>query len=216
MQTGVHVTALGEAPDAYAEALAGALAPAVTRDDAAEADAALADALARLDAVTERVMRIELEHRLAADASLGPPTRKVFATTVVRYAGALGTLEDRARDVAARGGAADPARVAADVVAAAARALALRAALRAGVLAVIAARAHAGAVLADGHARDRRAEVAARQAWSALRRELEAVAAAPGRLAEAPLATRLATWPAQLDEPDPAGEPTFADLIEMD
>ncbi len=81
---------------------------------------------------------------------------------------------------------------------------------------MIVARARAGVVLADGHARDRRAEVAPRQAWSALRRELEAVAAAPARLAEAPLATRLATWPAQLDEPDPASEPTFADLIEMD
>ncbi len=123
MQARAHVAALAEAPGEYAEALAAELRPANTRDDLVHVDAALADALVRLDPLTERVMRIDLEHRLAADSSLGPPTRKVFTATVLRYAGALGTLEARARDASARGGAADPAGVAADVVAAAARAL---------------------------------------------------------------------------------------------
>ena len=48
----------------------------------------------------------------------------------------------------------------------------------------------------------------ARRTWSALRRELEAVAAQPERVAAAALPARLASWPEQLDEPEPASEPT--------
>ena len=115
-----------------------------------------------------------------------------------------------------RQGASDPEGVAAAVVQAARGALAVRAALRDHVLALVGRLAAASAAEADVRARDRRLDEPARTGWSALRRELEAVAAQPLRVTSAPFATRLATWPAQLDDPDPASEPTFADMIELD
>jgi len=203
-------------PRAYADRLAGELPAAASREELAAREDRLRDALARIDAMIERVMRIRLEHVLADEPAIASPTRKVFASTVVGYESKLELLETRARDVARRGGASDPARAARSVVDAASATLALRTALRGGVLALVAHLALASVALADRDARDRRLDDPTRRAWSALRRELEAVAAQPERMVGAPLASRLATWPEHLDEPEPSSEPTFADLIELD
>jgi hypothetical protein len=140
----------------------------------------------------------------------------VFSATVLAYAADLGLLARRVHDTAVRGGAADPAGVAEQVVDAARWVLALRAGLRGGVLALVARRAAGAIEEADRNARDRKLDEKVRMRWSALRRDHEALAAAPERIAAAPLAARLAALPAQLDEPDPVAEPTFADMIELD
>jgi len=207
-----------EAPIAarYAEELAAELPAGATQADLAAGDAALAAALAHVDATATRVMRIRLDHALAADSSIEPTTRRVFAHTVVGYAENLGLLESRARDVAARGKARDPGATAALVVDAARATLAWRDELREPVLALARGRAAAAVATADASARDRQLGEPERKRWSALRRELEAIAADPERVASAPLATRLAAWPEQLDEPEAAREPTLAELIELD
>jgi hypothetical protein len=211
-----HIAALAADPAVYADRLADELAGGTSQGELAARDDRLRDALARIDAMAERAMRIWLEHLLADDPSIATPTRKVFASTVVGYAGKLDVLETRARDVASRGGSIDPARTASRVVDAATSTLALRDALRRGVLALASELATAAAAVADREARDRRLDDRTRRAWSALRRELATVAAHPERIRDAPLAARLATWPEQLDDPDPASEPTFADMIELD
>jgi hypothetical protein len=216
VQSMARIAALEADPAAYAEQLAGELGEATGLDELDEQDARLRHALGQIDAMIERAARIRLDHVLADDASIGTPTRKVFATTIVSYAGRLALLEDRARDVAARGGAADPGGVAARICDTAQALLALRDALRAGVLDVIRARATAAAAIADRAARDRSRDEPERRRWSAMRRELEAVASQPERVAGAAMAARLAAWPGQLDEPDPGAEPTFADMIELD
>jgi hypothetical protein len=198
-------------PDTYAAEVAAAL-PA----DVEACDAALAAALAHIDATAARIMRIRLDHALAADTSIAPPTRKVFAQTVVAYVNDLDLLARRALDVAARGGARDPAAAAQLVVDAARATLALREALRGPVLALVRARAAAAAADADRRARDRTLDEPQRRRWSAVRRELEAVAADAARVTTAPFAVRVASWPAQLDEPAPEPEPTLAELIELD
>jgi hypothetical protein len=210
------VTALEGAPRSYAERLAEELPPPTARDEIATRDERLRAALARIDAMCERVMRLRLEHVLANEPAIAVPTRKVFAATVVSYDDNLELLETRARDIAGRGGSPDPARAAAAVVDAARATLALRAALRQGVLALIAELAASSIELADGHARDRRLDENVRRAWSAVRRELEITAAQPTRVIAADFSTRLASWPDQLDDPDPADDPTVADLIELD
>lgn len=185
----------------------------------AAVDEHLAGALRQVDELAARVARIRIDHALAADSSIGVPTRKVLATTVVGYARDLGLLARRAHEAAARGGAADPHAVAAAVVGAAQASLAQRAAARDRVLAVIRSVAAGSIAEADRRARDRALEDATRLRWSAARRELEAVAAEPARVGAAPLAARLAAHPDQLDEPAPAArdrELTFADLIELD
>jgi len=203
-------------PAAYAAQLAAEVPAAETLAELEARDVFLADALAQIDAMIARVMRMRLDHTLAADTSIGTPTRKVFATTIVGYAGDLGLLEERARDVAARGGARDPGAVADAVVGAARAVLDLRAAVRAGALALIRDLAAASAPAADRRARDRSLDEPARRRWSAARRELEALAADPERAAAAPMSARLATFPDQLDEPAPEPEVTFADMIELD
>lgn len=216
VQSVARIEALEAAPAEYAERVAAELGGGDSLDDLAARDAALAQALGQIDAMTERVARIRLEHALAHEASIATPTRKVFATTIAGYAGRLELLEARARDVAARGGAVDPAGVAARVVDQGRAALALRDALRAGLLALIRDLAAAAGPDADRRARDRTLDEAARRRWSAARRELEATASQPERVATGPMPARLASWPEQLDEPDPAHEPTFADMIELD
>jgi hypothetical protein len=211
-----RIAALEADSRAYAERLAQELANAESRSELAARDDRLRDALARIDGMTERVMRIRLDHVLADDTTIGIPTRKVFASTIVNYESKLDVLEARASDVARRGGALDPSRVAGSVVEAASAALALRTAIRTDVLALISKLATASVPFADRNARDRQLDDVTRRAWSALRRELEAVAAQPERVAEAALVARLATWPEQVDEPDPANEATFADMIELD
>jgi hypothetical protein len=203
-------------PPSYAAQLAAEIPLAETLVELEARDALLADALAQLDAMIARAMRLCLEHALAADTSIGTPTRKVFATTVVAYASDLGLLAQRAREVALRGRAADPDAVTDAVVGAARRVLDLRAAARAGVLALIRDLAAASVAAADRHARDRHLDEPTRRRWSAMRRELEAIAAGPARIAAVPLAARLASHPDQLDEPAPEPEVTIADVIELD
>jgi hypothetical protein len=197
-------------PEAYAAEVAAAL-PA----ELEPRDGALAAALAHIDATAIRIMRIRLDHALASDTSIAAPTRRVFAQTVVAYVADLDLLARRALDVAARGGASDPEAVAGLVVEAARATLVQREALRDGVLALARELAAGSIADADRRARDRTLDEPARRRWSAIRRELEAVAADPTRVA-APLAQRLASWPAQLDEPAPEAEPTFAELLELD
>ncbi len=216
----VHSLARSEALEADPQRFAAALeaeVPAVTTLAELETrDAMLATALGQLDAMISRVMRLRLEHALAMDASVGPPTRQVFSITVVGYANNLSLLAERARSVAARGGAADPDQVAAIVVDAARSTLTLRDAVRAGVLALIAGLATAAIPEADRHARDRKLDDTQRRRWSAARRELEAIASDPLRVTSAPLTTRLAALPEQLDDAAPEREVTFADMLELD
>lgn len=211
-----HLEALEADPGRYAAQLATELPTAGTIPELEERDAALANALGQVEAMSARAMKLRLEHALAGDTSIGEPTRRVFAQTVTSYAGRLPLLAQRARDVAASGRAPDPDRVAELVEGAARSVLELRAALRTGVFSLIRERALAAAVEADHQARDRRLDEPVRRRWSAARRELEATAADPARVVTAPLTARLAAQPEQLDEPDPAAEPTFADLIELD
>lgn len=210
------VASLEGAPGAYAEALAAEIPAAATLPELEARDAALARALGQIDAMLVRAMKLRLEHALADDRSIGPPTRAVFAHTIASYAGRLSLLEDRVRDVAARGGAGNPGWVADAVVGAARKVLALGDAVGAGVLALIRDLAQAAVPLADRHARDPALDEPARLRWSAARRDLEAVAADPLRVAAAPMAARMAALPEQLDEPAPGPELSFADFLELD
>jgi len=198
-------------PDGYAHQLAAEL-PA----ELEPRDIELSSALGHIDATVARIMRVRLEGVLANDTSIGPPTRNVFATTIVGYASDLGLLARRARDVAERGRAADPDRIAEQIVESARASLALRDALRAPVLALIRDLATAAIPEADRQARDRKLDDKPRMRWSAIRRDLEAIAANPEHVRSAPLPARLAALPQQLDEPDPEREPTLAELIELD
>lgn len=203
-------------PPRYAEQLASEVHAAETLADLEARDAALADALAQIDAMISRAMRMRLDYGLAADISIGTPTRKVFSATIAGYAGDLGLLAQRARDIAARSGSADPDAVVDIVIGAARAVLDLRAATRAGVLALIRDLAAASISEADRRARDRSLDEPTRCRWSAARRELEALAADPARITTASMSARLATFPDQLDEPAPEREVTFADMIELD
>jgi hypothetical protein len=136
-----RIDALAAEPGVYAERLAEELPSAATLAELDARDAALAGALGQIDAMIARAMRIRLDHTLAADTSIGAPTRSVFASTIVGYAGRLSLLAERARDVAVRGRAGDPDAVAQAVINAARAVLDLRDGLRAGVLALIAAHA---------------------------------------------------------------------------
>ena len=216
----VHALASLDALEAEPAVVAATLAeelPAAASLAAFEAhDAAIASVLARLDALVGRAMRLRLDHALAAESSIAAPTRSVFAATVASYQHQLPLLAQRAHDVAARGGAARPDEVARWVVEAARSVLALRHVIREGVLALARERARLAVPLANQHARDRTRGDPERRKWSALRRDLEAIVADPDHLTAAPLATRLAALPEQLDEPAPAPEPTLAELIELD
>jgi hypothetical protein len=160
-------------------------------------------------------MRIKLDHTLATDTSLPPVTRKMFAQTVASYADDLGLLERRVRDVAARG-AIDPDAIARTVVDAARATLVLRDALRGGVLELVRSLATAALADVDRKARDKTRQDAERTQWSAVRRDLEVLAAEPDRIEAAPFAARVASWPEQLDEPAAEPEVHPADLIELD
>jgi hypothetical protein len=216
VQSLARIDALEADPAGYAERLASEVGDAATLEELDARDARLRHALGQLDAMIERATRIRLDHALAEDTSIAAPTRKVFATTIVGYAERLALLEARAREVAARGGAADPDGVATRVGEVARAVLGLREAIRAGVLALVRDLAAAAAPLADRRARDRTLDEPTRRRWSAARRDLEATASQPEHIASAPMATRLAAWPEQLDEPEPEREPTFADMIELD
>jgi len=211
-----RIAALEADPAVYVEQLAAELPGAATLVELEARDAALAAALGQIDAMIARAMRIRLDHALAHDTSIGAPTRSVFVSMIMGYVGRLSLLEQRARDVAVRGRAADPELIAESVVEAARASLALRDALRAGALALIRDGARAAIADADRRARDRSLDESERRRWSAARRDLEAVAADPERVLASPMAARLAALPDQLDEPEPGKELTFADLLELD
>jgi len=210
------IAALEAEPGVYAAELAAELPAAAALPELEARDAMLARALGQIDAMLVRAMKIRLEHALAGDSSIAPPTRSVFAHTIASYAGRLSLLEDRARDVAARGGAGDPRAVADAVVGAAQVVLGLRDAVRRGVLELARALARAAAPDADRRARDRKLDEPERRRWSAARRDLEAVAADPERMLAAAMAARMAALPEQLDEPEAERELSFADFLELD
>ncbi len=216
IQSLARIDALEEAPEAYVELLARELGEAATLAALEARDDGLRHALAQVDAMLERAARIRLEHTLAETTAIPAPTRKVFATTILGYAGRIELLAARARDVAARGGAAYPDDVADRVADVARGVLALREAVATGVLALVRDLAASAVPVADQRARDRALDDGARQRWSATRRELEALVQDPARIASAAMTTRVAAWPAQLDDPEPEPERTFADMIEMD
>ncbi|MFN0246033.1 MAG: hypothetical protein ACKV2T_03940 [Kofleriaceae bacterium] len=181
-----------------------------------ERDAFLTAALDAFDTLAVRAMKVRLEHALVADGSFGPPTRNVFAQTLVSYADNVGLLAERARDIAARGRSPSPDHVA-DLVAGAARAtLDQRAALRDGVLDLVRRLAKASTTDADKQARDGTLDETIRKRWSAVRRDLETLAVQPAAISAAPMAKRVAAWPDQLEEPTPVREATLAELIEID
>ena len=211
-----RIEALEAEPAVYAERLAAELPAAATLAELEARDAVLAGAVRQIDAMIVRAMRVRLDHALAADTSIGAPTRSVFSSTIVGYAGKLPLLAQRARDVAARGSSADPDRIAEAVLEAARSVLGLREAVRAGVLALIRELAQAAIPDADRRARDRNLDEPVRRRWSTARRDFEAVAVEPERVLAAPMAARLAALPDQLDEPAPEREVTFADMIELD
>jgi hypothetical protein len=203
-------------PASFAAALAAELPAPATLAALEARDAALTAALAAIDDLAIRAMRLRLEQALANDASIAAPTRRVFVQTVVSYADNLELLGARARDVAARGGSRDPDATAALVTDAAGATLALREATRGPVLVLIRELATAAVADADARARDPQLPDAERKRWSAARRDLEMLAADPARITAAPFAQRIAAWPEQLDEPAPKPEPTLAELIELD
>lgn len=211
-----HLDALEAEPGIVAKRLASDVAAATSLPELEARDRLLADLLGQIDAMTGRAMRLRLDHALASDTSIAAPTRSVFALTIVGYANRLPLLEQRARDVAGRGGAGDPDQIASVVVAAARKALELREVIRGGVLAVIRALAQAAVPEADRRARDRKRPEPERQRWSAARRDLEAVAAEPERVLSAPMAARTSALPVELDEPPPEPEQSIADLLELD
>lgn len=208
VQSLTAIAALEAEPECYAVEVVAELPP-----DVETRDAALADALRHIDETATRVMRIQLEH--GADA-IPLPTRRVFAATVVSYEHQLPLLCDRVLDVARRARIASPEGVAAAAVDGARATLALRTALRTPLLAAIRDSAAAAIADADRQARDRTLDDVQRKRWSAVRRELEAVASDAARILTAAFGARVAAWPEQIDEPDPQAEPTFADMIEID
>ena len=203
-------------PASYAKDVIAESPAAVTIAELEARDAYLTTALQGIDDVVSRAMKIHLEHALAHDTSIGAPSRRVFAQTVASYASDLERLGDRARDLAARGGSANPAAIATTVVDAARASLDLGEELRAGVLDHVRATALAVIPDADRRARDDTTGEAIRKRWSTVRRDAEMVAEDPTRILAAPFAKRIAAWPEQLDEPAPKPEVHPSDLIELD
>lgn len=192
-------------PAAYASALVAELSPASTIAELEQRDAQLARALAEIDDTAARIMRIRLEH---AANEVAVQTRRVFAQTIVTYAGKLDLLLDRVRGARI----AEPDRF----VDAARATLAIRDQLRGAALALIGELATAAIPDADRQARDVQLDDAARKQWSRVRRDLEVIARDPARILVAPMAKRVAAWPEQLDDPPAQPEVSFADLIELD
>ncbi len=205
-------------PPAFGEALEAELAalPAETIADHEARDAAARAALAAIEELATRAMRLRLEYALAHEPAFGAPTRNVFAATIAQYEHDLPLLADRARSAASHGRAHDP-DVTADLVVAAARAvLDVRAQLQQQVGASVQRLAAAALPDAEARARDRKRADPERTQWSAVRRDLARLAQQPTWVATAPLAQRMAALPALLDEPDPEREVSFADMIELD
>ncbi|MEO8845008.1 MAG: hypothetical protein ABI591_22520 [Kofleriaceae bacterium] len=203
-------------PGAYLDQLAAELGSPATLDELAARDAMSIAALAAIDTMIARAMKLRLDQALALEASVPAVTRNVFATTIIQYASRLELLGQRVHDVAARGGAPHPGDVADAVLDAARAVLGLRETLRAGVLELIRERAAASVAEADHRARDRALDDAKRKQWSRMRRDLEALAADPSGVFAGPSRARLAAYPEQLDDAPAEPELSFADLIELD
>jgi hypothetical protein len=159
-----RIEVLGAEPGVYAERLAAELGGAATLPELEARDAMLVGALGQIDAMIVRAMKLRLDHVLGNDTSIGTPTRNVFSHTITSYLGRLPLFAQRVRDVAARGGAADPDRITESVLDATRSVLGLREAVRAGVLALIGTLAQAAAPEADRRARDRGASTLERRA----------------------------------------------------
>lgn len=203
-------------PAAYLDQLAAELGTPTTLDDLATRDAIWSAALAAIDTMVARAMKVRLDQGLALEPSVPAVTRNVFATTILQYANRLELLGQRVHDVAARGGAQHPSDVADAVIAAARSVLGLRETLRGGVFELIRERATASIAEADRQARDRALDDAQRKQWSRARRDLEALAADPSGVLAGPNRARLAAYPDQLDDAPAGPELSFADLIELD
>ena len=216
VQSLARIEALEADPAAYARAVADEIVPAASLGELEARDHELAVALAQIDTALTRVMRVRLDHALASDTSIGAPTRTVFASTIGKYANDLPLLAQRVREQAERGGAAHPDDIATLVVDAARASLALRETLRTPVLELVHSLATASRPDVERNAIDRERSDAERKKWSALRRDLETMIAVPAHISSAPLATRLAALPEQIDEPPAGPEVSFADMIELD
>lgn len=211
-----HLEAFETEPGVVAERLAADTPSVATIPELEARDALLADSLGQVDAMITRAMRLRLDHGLAADSSIGAPTRNVFSLTIASYVGRLAVLEDRARDIATRGRSPDPERIAQIVVDAARRALDLRDVVRGSVLELVRQLAQTTVLDADQRARDRTRNEPERRRWSAVRRDMEAVALDPERVVASPLSGRIAALPVELDEPAAEPEPSFKELLELD
>lgn len=194
-------------PSSYAAELESTLGAASTIAALEERDARLSGALVEIDDASGRIMRLRLE-RVADD--MPPTTRRLFATTIASYAGKLDLLGDRVRATRVAEAVVEA------VVAAASTTLALRESLRATVLAFVKDLAVKTIPDADRHARDPQLPDQERMTWSQVRRDLEVLAAEPDRISVAPMATRIAAWEKQLDEPAATPELSIAELIELD
>lgn len=203
-------------PAAYLEQLATELGAPATLDDVAARDAMWIAALASIDMMVARAMKVRLDQALALEPSVPAVTRNVFATTIIQYANRLELLGQRVLDVAARGGAYHPDDVANAVLDAARLVLGLHETLRVGVFELIRERAAASIVEVDRRARDRTLDEAQRKQWSRARRDFEALAADPSGVLAGPNRARLAAYPEQLDDAPAGPELSFADLIELD
>jgi hypothetical protein len=203
-------------PAIYLDQLAAELGTPATLDELAARDAMWLAALAAIDTMVARAMKVRLDQALALEPSVPAVTRNVFATTIVQYAYRLELLGQRVRDVATRGGANHPDDVADAVLAAARSVLGLRETLRVGVLELVREHAAASIAEADRHARDRALDETPRKQWSRVRRDLEALAADPSGVLAGPSRVRLAAYPEQLDDTPAGPELSFADLIELD
>jgi hypothetical protein len=191
-------------PADFAAELAHELPGATTLIDLASRDATFVTALQAIDELAARVMRLHIDD---IAPGMPMPTRRVFASTIVSYRDKLDVLADRVRATGA-----DPA----PIVEAARATLAVRDATRDAVLALVRERAMTSIREADERARDVKLDDAQRKQWSRARRDLEAIANEPAQILAAPMATRMAAWDDQLDEPAAKPEPTLAELIELD
>jgi hypothetical protein len=190
-------------PAGYAQLLGEELAgePA-TAEELDSRDAALRRALAAVDAFAKKAMKIRMDHGLADDTLLPPTFRTYLASEVLGYENALDLLRDR---VAATVGRVDPRRshdLAEAVLEVATAVHRQRRALRDAVLEL--ARELAAAAI----------PVARKAGWTPARRDLELLVERPARLAEAPMAQRIAQLP-ELEEV-PEEPPSREELIELD
>lgn len=183
--------------DQLREELAPAATPTLASLD--QSDASVRAVLDAIDRFTATSMRIRLDAALATDTTVPPTFRRTLTATVLQYERDLDTLRSRVASVAAR---TDPARAdaAADaVVDAAARVLADREVLRAGLLDLARAIAAVHLPPARQAAWNRALDDAERARWAAQVAAMEQLLGVPAE-----------------DEPPPPEPPTRGELLEFD